>query len=46
MGTFGGPVVKISPSNAGGIGLIPGWGAKISHDYEPKKLKHKTEAIF
>ena len=27
----GGPVVKTSPSNAGGTGLIPGWGAKISH---------------
>ena len=24
-----GPVVKTSPSNAGGVGSIPGWGAKI-----------------
>ena len=27
----GGPVVKIQPSNAGGMGSIPGWGIKIPH---------------
>ena len=27
----GGPVVKTSPSNAGGAGSIPGRGAKIPH---------------
>ena len=27
----GGPVVKSSPSNAGGEGLNHGWGARISH---------------
>ena len=27
----GGPVVKSSPSNARGAGLIPGWGDKILH---------------
>ena len=27
----GSPVVKTSPSNAGGAGSIPGLGAKISH---------------
>jgi len=27
----GGPVVKASPSNAGGVGLIRGQGAKILH---------------
>ena len=27
----GGPVVKTSPSNAGGAGSIPGPGAKIPH---------------
>ena len=27
----GGPVVKTSPSNAGVVGLIPGWGTKIPH---------------
>ena len=25
----GGPVVKNQPSNAGHVGLIPGWGIKI-----------------
>ena len=27
----GGPVVGTSPSSAGSVGLIPGWGAKIPH---------------
>ena len=27
----GGPLVKTSPSNVGGAGLIPGRGTKISH---------------
>ena len=27
----GSPVVKTLPSNAGGTGLILGWGAKIPH---------------
>ena len=37
MGDFlGGPVVKTSPSNAGGAGLIPGRGAKIPHASRPK----------
>ena len=39
----GGPVVKTSPSNSEGVGLIPGWGAKISHALWPK---HKTEVIW
>ena len=39
----GGPVVKTSPSNAGGMG----WGAKISHASQPKnQKKHETEAIL
>ena len=29
-------MVKTSPSNAGGAGLIPGWGGKISHASQPK----------
>ena len=33
----GGPVVKTSPSNAGGASLIPGWGAKIPHASGSKK---------
>ena len=37
----GGPVVKISPSDAGGIGLIPDQGAKIPHASQPKKKNHK-----
>ena len=28
---LGGPVVKTLPSDAGGLGLIPGWGTKIPH---------------
>ena len=32
----GGPVVKTSPSNAGHVGSIPGWGIKISHTTWPK----------
>ena len=27
----GSPVVKISPSNAGSVGSIHGWGTKIPH---------------
>ena len=42
----GGPVVRTSPSNVGGAGSIPGWGAKTSHVSRPKKTKHKTEAII
>ena len=40
----GGPVVKTSPCNIGGAGLIPGWGAKIPGASWPKK--HKTEIIL
>ena len=32
----GGPVVKTLSSNAGGIGSIPGQGAKITHASWPK----------
>ena len=43
----GGPVVKTSPSNAGGAGSIPGRGAKIDPTcLAAKKPKHKTEAIL
>jgi len=45
MGDFpGSPVVKTSPSNAGGAGSIPGEGAKIPHASNGIKPKHKTEA--
>ena len=40
----GGPVVKTLPSNAGGMGLIPGLGATIPHASQPKNQKQKTEA--
>ena len=36
----GGPVVKTSSSDAGSVGLIPGWGAKIQHASWSKKPKH------
>ena len=32
----GGPVVKTSPSTAGGTGSIPGQGTKIPHVSQPK----------
>ena len=41
----GGPVVKTSLSNAGGVGSIPGQEAKIPHTLGPKKTKQKTEAV-
>ena len=39
-------MVETSPSGAGGVGLIPGQGAKIPHASWPKKSKHETEAIL
>ena len=40
-------MVKTSPSNAEGAGLIPGQGAKIPHVLWSKKKKNiKTEAIL
>ena len=42
----GGPVFKISPSNAECAGSIPGGGAKITHACRQKKPKHKTETIM
>ena len=45
MGDFPGrPVVKTSPSNAGGAGSIPGEGAKIPHASYGIKPKHKIQA--
>ena len=35
----GGPVVKTSPSNAGGVGSNPGQGAEIPHASQTKKTK-------
>ena len=43
----GGPGVMTLPSNAAGIGSIPGLGAQIPYASRPKKMKqHKTEAIL
>ena len=38
-----GPVVKTLPSNAGGAGLIPSWGAKIPHAWWPKTKNIKKK---
>ena len=32
----GGPVAYTLPSNEGGAGSTPGWGAKIPHAFRPK----------
>ena len=42
----GGPVVKTSPSNAGGEGSIPGQRTKIPHASGPKKPKDEIEAML
>ena len=42
----GGPVVKTSPSNAGGQGLIPGQGAKIPHALGPKNQNIKQKQYY
>ena len=42
----GNPVVKTSPSKAGGAGSKPGRGSRISYASWPNKSKHKTEAIL
>ena len=39
----GGPMVKTSPSNAGGAGSIPGQGAKIPHASGPKNQNIKQK---
>ena len=36
-------VVKTSPSNAGGVGSIPGRGAKIPHASRPKNQNMKQK---
>ena len=39
----GNPVVKILPSNAWGVDLTPGQGAKISHALQPKNQNIKKK---
>ena len=36
-------MVKTSPSNAGGVGSIPGWGAGIPHASQPKNQNIKQK---
>ena len=36
-------MVKTLPSNAGGAGSIPGWGAKIPQASRPKKQNKKQK---
>ena len=40
------PLVKTLPSIAGGAGLIRDREANIPHTLQPKKTKHKTEAVL
>jgi len=43
---LGGPVVRTSPSNAGGVGLIPGGRVMIPHaSQQKKKRKEKNQNI-
>ena len=42
---LGSPVVKTSPSNAGGVVSIPGWEAKIPHASWPKKPKNRSNIV-
>ena len=39
----GGPVIKTLPSNARGMGLNPGWRAKIPHALWPKNQNIKQK---
>ena len=39
----GGPVVNTLPSNAGGVGWIPGWGVKMPHTSGPKTRNIKQK---
>ena len=42
----GGPVIKISSSNTGDAGSIPGQGAKIPHASWPKTQNIKQKQYF
>ena len=39
-------MVKTLPPNAGGVGLIPGWGAKIPHASWPKNQNIKQKQYY
>ena len=38
------PVAKTSSSNAGNVGLIPGWGTKTPHGFQAKSQNIKNKA--
>ena len=38
-------MVKTLPSNAGGVGSIPGQGAKIAHASKHQNIKNRSNAI-
>ena len=40
------PVLRTSLSTAGGVGSIPGQGAKIPNALQPEKKKKKPEAML
>ena len=42
----GGPVVKKLPSNAGGVGSIPGLEAKIPPTLTAKKTEHRQQKQY
>ena len=42
----GGPLVGVSPSDAGGTDLIPSGGAKIPHDLWPKKTPNAKQKQY
>ena len=39
-------MVKTSPSNAWGVGSIPGWGSEVPHASWPKNQNIKQEQYF
>ena len=41
---LGGPVVKNLPSNVGGLGSLPGWGAKMPHVRGQLSYRTRTHA--
>ena len=42
----GHPVIETSPSKAGCMGSIPGWGVKIPHALGPKNQNEKQKQYY
>ena len=42
----GGAVVENLPANAGGVGSVPGWGAKIPHASRQKTKTTNQQAVL